>query len=263
MNHFLFKQIFQFIGWQILWPIHHSLIRKSSLTRDFLMDVVLGPIPAVSSDISKIRKQMRSDKALVTIEDYGAGSKKMDSTRMVSDIVRLSASSKKKGKFLYNMVQCYKPNTIVELGSSLGFGTMYLASSLPESKVISIEGSKVLYDRAFKNIGQLGLTNIDLVNATFDETLPELLRKNNGCDLLFVDGNHTKEATLRYFSMFLPYAKPESVIIFDDIRWSEGMYEAWKEIRKHERVSFSIDLFSLGIVYFKPTDSKQHFRIYY
>jgi predicted O-methyltransferase YrrM len=239
------------------------MLRKAPSARNFLHDVVLGPPCKLSSHILNIKKQMLADKRFVAIEDMGAGSRKMGYTRRISDIARLASSDSKKGKFLYNMVQLYKPGTIIELGTSLGFGTIHMGSAMPETRVISVEGSKVLYDIALKNIEQLGFANINLVNASFDYALPELLRKNAGCDMLFVDGNHTKEATLKYFQMFLPYAKPESIIIFDDIRWSEGMYEAWTEIQKHERVSLSIDLFSVGVVYFMPTGSKEHFRIYY
>lgn len=263
MNGFLFKQIFQFLGWQVLWPIHHSMIRKDPFTRAFLLDVLLGPVAKVSSDILRIKKQALSSNERITIDDFGAGSKKMGNTRKVSDIARLSASNKKKGSLLYNMVQLYKPTVVFELGTSLGFGAMYMGAASSETHVISVEGSKVLSDLASKNIAQLGLTNIDLVNGKFEDVLPDLFQQHNGCDMFFVDGNHTKEATLQYFSMFLPYTKAGSVVIFDDIRWSEGMYEAWSEIRKHEAVKISIDLFSVGIVFFEQVDRKQHFRICY
>lgn len=263
MNCFLFKQIIQFVGWQVLWPIHHSMMRKEPFMRDFLLDVLLGPVAKVSSDILRIKKQALFDNERITIDDFGAGSKKMGNTRKVSDVARLSASNKKKGHLLYNMVQFYKPKVVVELGTSLGFGAMYLGAASSETRVISVEGSKVLSDLADKNIAQLGLTNIDLVNGKFEDVLPDLFQQHNGCDMLFVDGNHTKEATLQYFTMFLPYAKAGSVVIFDDIRWSEVMYEAWNEIRKHERVGLSVDLFSVGIVFIEQVDRKQHFRICY
>jgi len=80
--------------------------------------------------------------------------------------------------------------------------------------------------------------------------------------LLFVDGNHRKEATLEYFNFFLSKAVNNSIFIFDDIHWSEGMEEAWKEIQSHEAVTLTIDLFFIGLVFFsKDFIVKQHFTI--
>jgi predicted O-methyltransferase YrrM len=81
-------------------------------------------------------------------------------------------------------------------------------------------------------------------------------------DLLFVDGNHRKEATLEYFNIFLEKATPQSIFIFDDIHWSKEMEEAWKLIQQHNSVTLTIDLFFLGMVFFsKDFKVKQHFPI--
>lgn len=263
MNGFLFKQIFQFLGWQIVWPVHFALLRKDTFTYMFLQQVVINTSRKANRGILALRKQMLKDKRIIDTGHYGAGSKKGASIRKICDVARYSATGAKKGLLLYNMVELYKPNTIIELGTSLGFGSMYMAWAEPAPRIFSIEGNKELHELAAKNVAQLGFTNINLINDTFDEALPVLLQENDGCDMLFIDGNHTKEATLKYFQLFLPYAKPGSIVIFDDIRWSEGMYEAWSDIRRHEAVKISIDLFSVGIVFFEQVDRKQHFRICY
>ncbi|HEX2936882.1 MAG TPA: class I SAM-dependent methyltransferase [Bacteroidales bacterium] len=263
MNWFLFRQIFQFLGWQIIWPVHFALLRKAAFTNVFLHQVIINTSRKVSNGIPALRKKMLTDKRIIDTGHYGAGSKKGTSIRQICDVARYSSTGSKKGLLLLNIVELYKPHTIIELGTSLGFGSMYMADSDAESHIISIEGSRELHELAARNISQLGFTNVHLVNDTFDEALPEWLKKNDGCDLLFIDGNHMKEATLKYFQVFLPYAKPGSIVVFDDIRWSQGMYEAWSEIRKHEAVKTSIDLFSVGIVFFEPLDCKQHFRICY
>jgi predicted O-methyltransferase YrrM len=83
-------------------------------------------------------------------------------------------------------------------------------------------------------------------------------------DLAFIDGNHRKEPTLRYFETILPKTHEGSCIVFDDIHWSSEMEEAWELIRKDERVKLSIDLFFIGIVFFRTEfREKQHFSIRY
>jgi predicted O-methyltransferase YrrM len=77
--------------------------------------------------------------------------------------------------------------------------------------------------------------------------------------MVFFDGNHKKEATLRYFDMCLSHIHNNSILLFDDIHWSKGMKEAWENIRQHPSVVVSIDLFSMGIVFFRKELSKQDF----
>ncbi len=76
-------------------------------------------------------------------------------------------------------------------------------------------------------------------------------------DLVFIDGNHTKEATLRYFEVFLKKNNKEFAILFDDIYWSKGMTEAWETIKKNKKVNLSIDFYSFGLVFIGKDISKQ------
>jgi len=78
-------------------------------------------------------------------------------------------------------------------------------------------------------------------------------------DLVYFDGNHQKEPTLNYFHTCLQKAHKNSLFIFDDIHWSDGMEEAWEQIKKHDRVHLTIDLFQFGIVFFEKEMPKQHF----
>jgi predicted O-methyltransferase YrrM len=78
---------------------------------------------------------------------------------------------------------------------------------------------------------------------------------------VFVDGNHQKEATLRYFKLCLPKVHENSLLIFDDIYWSRGMKEAWNEIKAHPEVTVTVDLFWIGLVYFRKGQVKEDFVI--
>ncbi|MBK9358768.1 MAG: class I SAM-dependent methyltransferase [Bacteroidales bacterium] len=91
--------------------------------------------------------------------------------------------------------------------------------------------------------------------------LPGLLRQTAIIDYAFIDGNHTKEATLRYFGQLVKHAGNNSVYIFHDIHWSAEMEQAWNEIKNHEKVIITIDLFHMGLVFFRKELSRQHFII--
>ena len=213
--------------------------------------------------IEKLRAELLSDKRIIEVEDFGAGSLAVPfKEKKVSDITRSFLKSKKFAKLLFRIVKYYKPNTIVELGTSLGISSSYMASATKASKVITLEGAKNVAAIAEQNFSKLNLENVKVKQGNFDETLPAILSEIEVVDLLFIDGNHRKEPTLRYFKNFLKKANDQSIFIFDDIHWSKEMEDAWKEIQLHPEVTLTIDLFFIGIVFFKKDfKAKQHFTI--
>ena len=115
---------------------------------------------------------------------------------------------------------------------------------------------------ARNNFESRGLTNVRIITGNFDNTLPEMVSAIPHIDLAFIDANHRKKPTLTYFNELLKKMSDRSVIIFDDIHWSAEMEEAWNEIKKHPSVMLTVDLFFLGIIFFRPEFKvKQHFRI--
>lgn len=212
--------------------------------------------------IEKLRKELLQDKRVIEVEDFGAGSLAVPSRqKKVSDITKSFLKSKKLAQLLFRIAIYYKPKTIIELGTSLGITSAYLAAN-KTSEVITLEGSKNVAVIAENNFKKQGLQNIKIVQGNFDDTLPQLLSQVKNIDLAFVDGNHRKTPTLSYFQQFLQKSTDESIFIFDDIHWSTEMEEAWKEIQQHPMVTLTIDLFFIGLVFFnKDFKAKQHFII--
>jgi predicted O-methyltransferase YrrM len=161
------------------------------------------------------------------------------------------------------LVNRFQPEEVLELGTSLGISSAYLASANSKIKVITIEGCKEIAEKAKENFKKLGLQNIEQHLGNFDDVLPQLLSEKKKIDFVFFDGNHRKEPTLNYFKQCLAHAHEGSIFIFDDIYWSSEMKEAWNEIKMNERVTVTLDLFFMGIVFFRKEQVKQHFIIRY
>ncbi len=160
------------------------------------------------------------------------------------------------------MVNHYQPKFILELGTSLGITSSYMASAQPNAKVTTMEGAKAVAAVAQKNFNALGLQNINIVQGNFDNTLPGVLKKTNVVDLAFVDGNHRREPTLQYFEQLLQKSNDNTILVFDDIHWSAEMEQAWASIQAHPRVTLTIDLFFIGLVFFRAEQKvKQHFTV--
>ncbi|MEI6854084.1 MAG: class I SAM-dependent methyltransferase, partial [Bacteroidota bacterium] len=138
----------------------------------------------------------------------------------------------------------------------------YMAKAVEKARMITIEGCPETARLAKQNFDKAGLA-IDLLVGSIDTVLPEFLGNGFPLDFVFFDGNHTCEATLRYFEMCLMHSNERSVFVFDDIYWSAGMKKAWQSIVSHPRVTLSIDLYKMGIVFFKKNSAKQHFVLKY
>lgn len=202
--------------------------------------------------VEALRGSLKKDSTMLTIEDYGAGSvMNKKNRRTVSSIARHAAKPKKYGQLLFRMIRHYQPKTILELGTSLGITTCYLASAQRGSRVYTLEGAGAVAARAAANFKTLQLGNITLVEGNFDVTLDKLLDSVTGVDFAFIDGNHRKEPTLRYFHQLLAKSGNDSILVFDDIHWSAEMEDAWRIIRAHPSVRCSIDLFQIGILFFR------------
>ncbi|MDE3252631.1 MAG: class I SAM-dependent methyltransferase [Bacteroidota bacterium] len=215
------------------------------------------------SDIEIQRESLLHDGNSILVDDYGAGSRvAKPNLRRIKDIAASSLKPKKFSQLLFRIVDHFAPDTILELGTSLGISTAYMASARISSKVITMEGAPAIAGKARDLFTRLGLQNITLVEGNFDHTLQPTLSEAGKVDLVFIDGNHRYEPTLRYYREILPYLDEYAILIFDDIHWSREMEQAWDEIKKDPAVTLSIDLFFIGLVFFrKELTIKQHFTI--
>lgn len=213
--------------------------------------------------VELLRSELLSSNTIVTIEDFGAGSTvHKTNQRKVGSIARAAVKPPKFGQLMFRMVDYYKANTIVELGTSLGVTTAYLASGNLKGHVYTFEGAREVAKIARQNFEALSLNNIQVIEGNFDETLKKWLPNISTIDFAFVDGNHRKGPTIQYFEQLLLKATEHSVFIFDDIHWSEGMEEAWRHIQQHPAVTLTIDLFFIGLVFFRKEQKvKQNFSV--
>jgi predicted O-methyltransferase YrrM len=213
--------------------------------------------------VENLRKQLLSDSRLFVVEDFGAGGQFLEKYEIsIESIARNSAKSKKYGQLLFRMIKHYQPETILELGASLGITTSYLSLAKQDSKLITMEGAKEIAGVARRNFKTLDIDNIKLIEGNFDDTLTSVVRGLSTVDFAFIDGNHRNEPTERYFKELLTKINNTSILVFDDIHWSSEMEAAWDTIKNDPAVTCSIDLFFLGIVFFrKEFKEKQHFRV--
>lgn len=233
-----------------------------SFVRNLLMDNRSYP---EYGQVEALRKTLLADQTLINITDFGAGSGssgKRHQPRSIATIAKTAAKPVRLGQLLFRSVRYFQPQSILELGSSLGITTSYLAAAAPNTNLISIEGDPALAALAGRNLRQGGFQQARIMTGTFEEVLPEALSSFGKLDFVFLDGNHRLDPTLGYLRQILPFTHPGTVLVFDDIHWSGEMEAAWQQIQQNPAVTGTIDLFFLGFVFFRREfQQRQHFPI--
>jgi predicted O-methyltransferase YrrM len=216
----------------------------------------------VYADIEAQRNQLLNDNRIITITDLGAGSHVNNNRKKkISDIAKNALKPPKLAQLLYRLAADMKPRNIIELGTCLGITTLYLQNATPKAKVDTLEGCPETAGIAKEVFEKSGIKGVEQVIGNFDDTLPGVINGLKELDFVFVDGNHQKDATLKYFEWCLPKVHENTLLIFDDIYWSKGMKEAWAEIKAHPKVTITVDLFWIGLVFFKTGQVKEDFMV--
>ena len=216
----------------------------------------------VYAEIENFRKQLLNDDRSITVTDLGAGSHvNNNKQKQVAQIAKNALKPPKLAQLLYRLAADAKPNNIIELGTCLGITSLYLQYAAPKTKIYTLEGCPETAGIAQQGFNNAGAKDITLMVGNFNDTLPGLIDKLPKLDFVFIDGNHQKQATLDYFHWSLPKVHEGCMLIFDDIYWSEGMKEAWAEIKAHPEVTITVDLFWIGLVFFRKGRLKEHFKI--
>ena len=260
MNFFLAKKTIQYY----LCARHkrgHGI--HSPFVYDFVRNVLRNKKQyAEYTAIEQRRKELRTQTRTIEVLDLGAGSTQLHTKqRAVSDIARTSLSPRKYAQLLHTIIRYYQPQTILEMGSSLGISAAYLAAGNAQARCVTLEGAPNIAAIARETFAACNSPHIELIEGNFAHTLPIALEKLQRVDFAFIDGNHQQQATLDYFENIVPYCSEKTILVFDDICWSKGMYAAWQEICAHRQVAISIDVCKLGIVFLRKGIEKQDFTI--
>ena len=237
-------------------------------------------------EIERCREKMLRDERELEFVDYGSGKLKGENgklkgangeRRRVCDIARRSLAKRKYAQMLSRLVNWlgashrlesgsgtaysleFRGLTIVELGTSLGVTTAYMAAMDSRNRVVTFEGCEAVANIAKENWKALNINNIECRVGEIDAE--QLTRDIEHLDVAFIDANHTYVSTCEYFDVLAGKVHEKSVIVVDDIHYSEEMEKAWKAICADERVTSTIDLYQMGLVFFDKHYWKRNYKM--
>lgn len=208
-------------------------------------------------DIELVRQKLLTNPYPIEYVELGSG-RAGNGKEKLSKLAAQSLAPPALASLYARIIKYQKAENVVELGTSLGITTLYLALR-PETRVTTLEGNKAVADVALTNFEFFEKKNIQLIHGNIDQTLKEALFNMRRVDFALMDANHRYEPTMRYFDLISKRIKESSIVVMDDIHASPEMHKAWQEIRRHDLVYGSIDLYRCGILFFEPTLGKQHY----
>lgn len=211
--------------------------------------------------IEALRAKLAACSDPITRLDFGAGNSQATRTPMqmeagvevtntVGEVCKKASKSRVWCLLLFNVIRKLKPKVCLEMGTAFGISAAYQAAALHingSGRLVTLEGADSLAEVAKKNLFGLGLHDVEVVVGKFQDTLTPVLSRQQKVDYVFVDGHHDEEATLKYLDRIYEFLDRPSVVVFDDIAWSEGMKRAWRAIRSDPRISTAIDLGPVGL----------------
>ena len=255
------KIIIRYIKYLLTSKNHHAI--HSPFVFDLVTNIIYKKTSTnKTTEIESLRISLCENNKLISVKDFGAGSNiNKNKERKIKDIAKNSSKNKKFGELLYRIVKYFKPTEIFELGTSFGISTLYLSKANSNSNITTFEGCKESAKIAIENFKKLDCTNIDTIIGEFGEIFSKKLAEKSNVNMVFIDGNHSENATIRYFEESIKYSDQKTILIFDDIHWSSGMEKAWDYIKKSQKTRVTVDLFFVGLVFLDQKLSKENFII--
>jgi predicted O-methyltransferase YrrM len=251
-------QVKEFILYKLRAKNKHGI--HSPFVFEFVVNCLSTKVKKKSiQTIQTYKKVLLSNKNTVLIDDLGAGSRFLSSHRTVKSIAKTSASKGRYAKLLYQLAHYYKPQHILELGTNVGVGTLHLALGNPTAKICTVEGDLGLMTLSKELLQKHEIQNVNIVHASFLDFFETY--SGPAFDFVFVDGHHDGDALLNYMQILEKFTHNDTIFVLDDIRWSKGMFEAWKKLHANQNYHVSIDLYKMGIIIPRIEQVKEHFVI--
>ena len=116
-------------------------------------------------------------------------------------------------EFLINFIVDKHINSVLEVGTAIGYSAIMMASANPKLKIVSIERDEARYLEALKNIKKFDLE--DRINLIYKDALEVEL--DDEYDLIFIDA--AKAQNRKFFERYEKNLKKDGTIITDNMNF--------------------------------------------
>ena len=172
--------------------------------------------------------------------------------------------TKNYGALLFRLINFFKCSTVLQIGSSTGVMSLYLALPLRNScDCYALEKRTGLLDSARMFAENHSLKNLHWLEGDYEENLFRLKREVTFFDFIFINTTGDSERTREALRLAGTFVCPDTVMVIDNIQRDKSMKKLWQELKNRGDVGLTIDLLSLGLVFFNTRLHKQHYKNYF
>lgn len=154
-----------------------------------------------------------------------------------------------KARLIYKTAAYFDPETIIVIGQMNAMNIAALALSCPQSQIYT-----TAWCEAYDELESMGMNNLRLIKTN---DIKEILTDEEREAALIFLASPVSETT------FLNDILPDDIVMVDNIHSDNDDEDGWESLKDREIVSFSMDLYHIGLLFFKQGFEKQEFIIKY
>lgn len=162
---------------------------------------------------------------------------------------------RKQGRLLYRLVRYLEPETVLTFGRLSALNTSALALGNLQTKVYLEQSPDFL-----ETLNSMGVVNVNMIRHNGEEE-EQYERLNTG--FVYYGLDDFGDGSWNNLEDGFAEVDEDVVLVFEGIHHSRHTEAAWEAIKASEDVSISMDLYCIGLVFFRDGIEKQDFVLKY
>lgn len=216
----------------------------------------------IDDSVEQQRKKLFDDDSslILTENNECLGQLKLQQTT-VKRLAKKLTNKKEVDRLIYRLVANRQPAVSLQIGTGLGVSAAYfsMANSRNPVKIIECEPEfSTVAQRIFSN---LGIDNVELRTGNLQQLLHHTLLNSTKLDIVYFNKFKDGETLFNLFGLCLAKADENSMFIIKGIYSDPSTKTMWAKIKELPEVTVTVDLFWIGLVYFKKDQAEEHFKI--
>jgi predicted O-methyltransferase YrrM len=241
---------------------------NNSFLKQFIDHTVFNKTKSPEFEIiEKERTALTKKGGVIEVTDFSSKKKGnrpyITEIRKIRQILKNESCKPEIARIIYHIIQHTESQNILELGTSFGISTSYMAMANSKARLTTIEGCYGLSDMANQLFKKFQLNNINIENGNIDFLLPNILAGLDKLDFVFFDVFRDEATLVEYYKQCSKHAYENTIFVINNIHDSKEMLSCWNTIKKDEKIQGSIDLFNCGILFFNKKANNEHIKLSY
>ena len=176
--------------------------------------------------------------------------------------IKKATREHKFGSLLFRLINFFKCNSTIQIGSPEAITSLYMASSRSECRCVVLDEDNATCAKIKSLADETELNNLEIKCGNYSELLDDIFKQGKKVDLIFINIPKYNDCP-DIFSKCITNAEENCIFVMNGIRKNQKMKRLWKEITQNPQITISVDLYTSGIFFLKKNIYKQHYKTYF